>query len=111
MRSRSACLLPVLVLLAGCAGLGPPDSAPPRAPVFREPGLTVEGAARALAVGSDKRSVEERLGPAERLAFASGWEVWVYRGPEAARGADGPELVLLFDPAERLRRIRARGSD
>lgn len=102
-------LLPLLLLLAGCAAPVPGlfGTAPPAGP-FRDPSLTVQEAARAIAVGhSDKASVHARLGPAERLAFASGYEVWVYRARAQAQGAPGPELVILFDPAGKVSKLRA----
>lgn len=102
------------LLLAGCAAPwgGEQEAA---APPFRDPALTVERAAQAITVGqSEKREVEARLGPAERLAFASGYEVWVYRAPAQRRPrqerqeADRPELVILFDPRGTVSKLRAR---
>lgn len=111
MRRVEPVLLAVALLLAGCAGLIRQEA--PASP-FRDPALTVEEAARAITPGrSDKREVEQRLGPAQRLEFASGYEVWVYRGPEPQaqnkdQAADGPELVILFDPPGTVRKLRAR---
>lgn len=111
MRRVEPVLLATALLLAGCAGLVRQEA--PASP-FSDPALTVEEAARAITPGrSDKREVEQRLGPAQRLAFASGYEVWVYRGPEQqARkedpAADRPELVILFDPSGTARKLRAR---
>ncbi|HSW19654.1 MAG TPA: hypothetical protein VLJ86_20720 [Ramlibacter sp.] len=96
------------LLLAGCATsvLQGADAA---APLFRDPRLGVEDALRVIEVGrSDKREVEERLGPAERLAFDSGFEVWVYRPREQPRGAEPAELVILFDPQQKVSKLRAR---
>jgi hypothetical protein len=93
------------LLLAGCASLAP---APPAAPVFRDPALTVQSARDALAPGrSRKAEVEALLGPAEALRFDSGWEVWAYRAPGERRPDGSAELVLLFDTQGVLRKARA----
>ena len=104
----------LVLLLAGCAAPGGgwmlPGTAPaPAQPRFADPSLTVESAARAVTAGrSDRREVEERLGPAERLAFDSGWEVWVWRARDKPPGTDAPELVILFDPQGTVSKVRAR---
>lgn len=111
MRRADRWLPGAALMLAGCAAPwgGVQEAA---APPFRDPSLTVERAAQAITVGqSDKREVEARLGPAERLAFASGYEVWVYRAPPQGRGrpeADRPELVILFEPRGTVSKLRAR---
>jgi hypothetical protein len=103
-------LVSAALALAGCADLGPPGARGAKAgPEFREPTLTVESAARVIDIGrSDKREVEQRLGPAERLAFDSGYEVWVYRARETPRQGDGAELVILFDPEGKVSKLRSR---
>lgn len=108
MRRAELPSLAAALLLSGCAlpalvsGTGPPK------PVFPNPAMTVEAAAQAVALGMDAQAVQARLGPAETLAFDSGYEVWVYRAREQADGAEGPELVLLFDPQGRLSKQRVK---
>jgi hypothetical protein len=111
MRCVEPWLAGAALLLAGCAGLRAPGVGE-AAPLFRDPALTPDSAARLVAVGrSNRREVEQALGPAERLAFDSGYEVWVYRAKDAPAGARGAELVILFDPQGRVGKLRARPAD
>lgn len=59
--------------------------------------------------GDTKAQVLAALGPANVLAFDSGYEVWVYRwlaGDRSARSAT--ELVLLVGPDGTVRKSRVR---
>lgn len=112
MRRRDApVLLAFAALVAGCAGPIGLAGVTGGRPVFREPGMTVAQAAKAIVPGRDDRSsVEQRLGPAEQLRFASGYEVWVWRDPDwRRRQAPGPELLVLFDPGGRVSKVRSAG--
>ncbi|WBY02480.1 hypothetical protein PE066_02780 [Ramlibacter tataouinensis] len=97
-----------VLLLAGCAaprgffGGGPPQ------PPFADPQLTVPAAAQRVAPGQAKPEVQARLGPGEVLRFDSGYEVWVYRSKGAPDPRAAPELVLLFEPAGTLAKVREK---
>jgi outer membrane protein assembly factor BamE (lipoprotein component of BamABCDE complex) len=110
-RVEWACVaLSACVGLAACAVPRLPGDAPRVRPPFADARLTAEAAAERLAVGrSTRQQVAALLGPGETLRFDSGWEAWVYRS-HGARGdaVDGPELVLLFEPAGVLRKARVR---
>ena len=104
-----AALLVTLAAMAGCAG--PFGLVTDRAgrPAFRDASTTVAQAGATIVPGrDDQASVEERLGPAERLRFASGYEVWVWRDADWRRQARGSELLVLFDPAGKVSQVRAR---
>lgn len=96
-------------LLSGCAVRGgwfAPDE--PDSP-FSDPELTVPAAALLVRLGeSRKDEVQGRLGTAEVVRFDSGYEAWVYRARGARDARAAPELVLLFDPAGVLAKLRAR---
>lgn len=101
---RLASLL-AAVALAGCAVV-PQRPAPP----FRDARLTVEAASQAVTAGrTTRQEARALLGEPEAVPFASGWEAWVYRGKDDR----GPreELVLLFDPAGVLTKLRVRPAD
>jgi outer membrane protein assembly factor BamE (lipoprotein component of BamABCDE complex) len=106
MRRRAEALaLLAALLLAGCALPGP--RAKP-GPVFRDPALSVQRAAELVAPGrSRKQDVAALLGPAESVRFDTGWEVWAYRSTGERGAPAAEELVLLFDPAGVLRKVRA----
>ena len=93
-------LLAACALLGGCALVQPPlkttTTAPAPAPIPWN----------ALAIGkSTKADVRAALGDAVVVDFASGYEVWVYRGKFSPPGA---ELVLLFEPSGILTKTRVR---
>lgn len=96
------------LLLTGCALPALVPGTGPQKPVFIDPAMTVETAAQAVVLGTDRQAAQARLGPAETLAFDSGYEVWVYRARGQADDAEGPELVLLFDPQGRLSKLRVK---
>lgn len=59
--------------------------------------------------GDTREQVAAALGPSNIIAFASGWEVWVYRWPgadDSTRAAT--ELVILFEPGGTVRKARVR---
>jgi len=96
-------------LLSGCAGTGPLGSSGPVQPQFRDAQLTVPQAAQWLAPGRSTRGeVLERLGPGEAVRFDTGYEVRVWRARGARDERATPELVVLFDPAGVVRKVRAR---
>jgi len=81
------------VLLVGCTT--PPPSKPAAKPSLVE-------MLSSLTVGkSTKSDVRAALGEGTVVDFASGFEVWVYRG-------QSEELVLLFEPAGILSKTRVR---
>lgn len=103
-----ATLLASVLLLAGCATrVGWFEQDEPDHP-FADPQLMVPDAARLLSRGQPKTEVQARLGPAEVLRFDSGYEVWVYRSKGARNRRAAPELVLLFEPAGVLSKVRAK---
>jgi outer membrane protein assembly factor BamE (lipoprotein component of BamABCDE complex) len=73
-------------------------------------GLTAAAAQQAVTVGqSTKAQVAAALGAATVVKFDSGYEVWVYRGPEVAEARREPdEFVILFSPAGVATRTRVR---
>lgn len=84
-----------LLLLAACAA--------PRAPEVR----TVPEAALAphLQAGTPKAALEHAAAPERRIAFASGYEVWLYHVPAPGGAA---ELVVLIGPDGAVRKTRRR---
>ncbi|WP_427914612.1 hypothetical protein ACPWT1_06775 [Ramlibacter sp. MMS24-I3-19] len=91
------------LLLAGCAG---PLLSRPDGPMFRD-GLAPQAAVEAIVPGRSTRAdVAARLGDADRVAFDSGYEVWVYRSHPVHQGQ--PELVLLFGPDGLVRKLRIK---
>ena len=53
---------------------------------------------------STKADVRAALGPTTTVAFASGYEVWVYRLPNTRTG----EFVVLFAPSGVVAKTRVR---
>lgn len=99
------------LLLGGCAG--PQRQRPePAAPAFRDAGLTLQAARDGVRLGQSLQpDVLAALGPTTVVRFASGYQVWVYRGrPDgrAAEAAEAPELVILFSPAGLAQQARIR---
>lgn len=110
---RRASVLPGVLaataLVAGCAAGPGLLSTPETAPRFRDPQLSVNEAAQWLVPGRTTREeVLQRLGPGEALRFDSGYEVRVWRVRGARDERATPELVVLFDPAGLVRKVRAR---
>jgi hypothetical protein len=93
--------------IAGCAGPGPLSSA--AQPPFRDPQLTVPQAAQSLVPGrTTRQEVIDRLGPGEAVRFETGYEVRVWRTRGSRDERTAPELVVLFDPAGVVHKVRAR---
>lgn len=108
MRRASAALLVAAVWAGGCAGPGPLSNAE-TAPRFRDAQLSVQDASQWLAPGrTTRQEVLDRLGPGEALRFDTGYEVRVWRARGARDERATPELVVLFDPAGVVRKVRAR---
>lgn len=105
---RLASALVSAAFAGGCAGPGPLSSAE-TAPRFRDPQLSVQEAAQWLAPGrTTRQEVLDRLGPGEELRFDTGYEVRVWRAKGARDERATPELVVLFDRAGVVRKVRAR---
>ena len=96
----------LLLLLAACAT--PTVKAPP--PLGPHEVRSAQAALQALTPGkSTKSKVRAMLGEAVVVDFDSGYEVWAYREPLREKEAPpAGELVLLFDPAGVLAKLRAR---
>ena len=99
----------VLCALGGCAMYGAPleENSPgvERANVLSP----AQAQARVNPGTSTKADVAAALGPANVVAFDSGWEVWVYRWLGADRSARAAtEVVVLFDPQGTARKVRMR---
>ena len=105
---RLASILFAAAVASGCAGPGPLSNSQ-TAPRFRDPQLSVQEAAQWLAPGRTTREeVLDRLGPGEALRFDTGYEVRVWRAKGARDERATPELVVLFDRAGVVRKVRAR---
>ena len=104
-----AAALAAQLALGGCAG---PQRQERAASTFRDPGLTVQAARNVLIPGQSRQAeVLATLGPATVVRFASGYQVWVYRGRPDRRNAEAaevPELVILFSPAGLVQKARVR---
>ena len=108
MRLASVLLWTTAAALGACAGPGPLSNAE-SAPRFRDAQLSVQEASQWLAPGrTTRQEVLDRLGPGEALRFDSGYEVRVWRARGARDERATPELVVLFDPAGVVRKVRAR---
>ncbi|MDO9358408.1 MAG: hypothetical protein Q7T70_05405 [Polaromonas sp.] len=99
-----------VVMLTGCATPEPPAPTPP----FRDPAMSLQEGRNTLVNGSTTRAeLAERLGPADKVRFDNGFEVWVYRlrerpqqGQPATRSP--AELVVLLDPSGVVRKSRIK---
>lgn len=99
MKSAFALAIAAL-LLAGCA------LAPRQEDVKTVP---LAALTQTIVAGQTTREQARALGePAQRIAFASGYEAWMYHFP-AAGGAG--EFVVLFDATGVARKIRQRDPD
>jgi len=108
MRLASVVLLAAAALAGGCAGPGPLSNAD-STPRFRDAQLSVQEASQWLAPGrTTRQEVLDRLGPGEALRFDTGYEVRVWRAKGARDERATPELVVLFDPAGVVRKVRGR---
>ena len=83
--------------LAGCAASPPPPGA--QADAARLAAATVPGQAT-------RASVLAALGPTRKIAFDSGYEVWLYQAPRG--GGMFSEYVVLFDPRGTVSKVRQR---
>ncbi|MDN3922361.1 hypothetical protein [Roseateles violae] len=112
MRARLLALL-LCLSLAACAGTRRGEPAPGGPGFAQGPAgeaLTPQAAVARVVLGrSGKAEVAAALGPAIVIDFDSGYAVWVYRWPGADKSPRAAtELVLLFDPAGLLRKLRLR---
>ena len=98
-------LLFALLVVGGCAST---PSYPP--PLKSGEVRSTEVSRNAISIGkSTKAEVRAALGKTNEVAFDSGYEVWVYR--QQLREKEKPpaqELVLLFNPAGVLGKMRLR---
>lgn len=107
--SVTAGVLASCLWLAGCAGpFGFPGAGSATAP-FRDPGLTMQAASEAVAIGkSSKQEVLAVLGPGTVVRFDSGYEVWVYRNNPLRSEVANAEFVILFTPSGIVKKMRIR---
>ena len=105
----TAAVLAYCLWLVGCAGPFGFPGAGDAASAFRDPGLSMQAASEAVAMGkSSKQEVMAALGPATVVRFDSGYEVWVYRkNPLKSETADA-EFVILFAPSGIVKKARIR---
>lgn len=107
---RIAFIAACAVVLASCAapGEGPLEKDAPG--VIEAKPIAPQAALAAIHPGQTKAEVAAALGPANIVAFESGWQVWVYRWPakddRSARAAT--EVVVLVDPTGVVRKVRLR---
>ena len=100
----------VVVMLAGCATPEPAAPTPP----FRDPAMSLQEGRNTLVNGSTTRAeLAARLGPADKVRFDNGFEVWVYRlkerTPSGQPAARSPaELVVLLDASGVVRKSRIK---
>lgn len=112
MRRASLCLAGCL-LLAGCAG-APGLQRQAGTAVFKDPALTMASARDRIVIGkSSRQDLLDALGPAEVIAFDSGYAVWVYReaeprGRAARASAERAQLVVLVSPSGLVEKVRFR---
>jgi hypothetical protein len=87
------------LLLAGCASTPPP------------PGTLVDEArfGAAAVAGASSASVQAALGATHRIAFDSGYQVWLYQVPRA--NGRFAEFVILFDRNGLVAKTRRREPD
>ena len=104
-----AALLASCLWLAGCAGPFGFSGAGGAASAFRDPGLSMQTASEAVAIGqSSKQDVMAALGPGTVVRFDSGHEVWVYRKNPLRSKAANAEFVILFAPSGIVKKTRIR---
>ena len=95
--------------LAGCAGPWGFIGAENKAPLFRDPDMSMQTASDAIAMGqTTKADVVAALGAATVVKFDSGFEVWVYRTKSAQSAATAAEFVILFAPSGIVKKTRIR---
>lgn len=95
--------------LAGCAGTSGFLNFDNNAPPFRNPKLSIQGAADSIAIGqATPADVLAALGPASALRFDSGFEIWVYRAKATEATGTKAELVVLFAPSGIAKKTRIR---
>ena len=87
------------LLLTACA-----TGAPPAGTQVNEQRLSA-----GTAPGATRASVLAALGPTTKIAFDSGYEVWLYQAPRP--GGQFAEYVVLFDPAGVVSKTRKREPD
>lgn len=93
--------------LAGCATPPAPVAVAP----FRDPAMTLQAARDTVTPGKTSRAeLAASLGPANKVRFASGFEIWIYRDMRRSNQPPGspPELVLLLDPSGIVRKTRIK---
>ena len=101
MGAATAAVLALCLWLAGCAG----GATHP----FRDPGLSMQAAGEAVAIGqSSQQEVMAALGAATVVRFDSGYEVWVYRQNPLRSEAANAEFVILFAPSGIVKKTRIR---
>ena len=103
----------ICLSLAGCAGPSAGSKPQAGAPGFRDPGMSIQSANAAIAIGTSTRAeVLAVLGPGTVVTFDSGFEIWVYRGqpPDTASNAatKPAELVILFAPSGVVKKTRIK---
>lgn len=109
--SRISLVLAACFWLSGCAGPGGLFGSAGKAPPFRDPALSMQGASEMVRAGqASKADVLAALGPATVVKFDTAYEVWVYRGtpPGAAGIASAAEFVILFNPAGIVSKTRIK---
>jgi len=95
--------------LAGCAGAYGFAAAGDSTHPFRNPGLSMQAAMQAVAIGtSNRQDVMAALGPGTVVRFDSGYEVWVYRKNPLRSESANAEFVILFDPSGHVKKSRIR---
>jgi hypothetical protein len=111
---RASLCLAGCLLVAGCAG---PSALTPRTPgasVFKDPSLSMASARDRIVVGkSSRQDLLDILGPAEVIAFDSGYAVWVYReaaptGRATRSATERSQLVVLLAPSGLVEKVRFR---
>ena len=99
----------ICLCLAGCAGPSAGSKPQAGAPGFRDPGMSIQSANAAIAIGTSSRAeVLMALGPAIVIKFDSGYEVWVYRDKSPEKATKPAELVILFAPSGVVKKTRIK---
>ena len=95
--------------MAGCAGPPAVSNAQTSGPAFRDPAMSIQSASAAIAIGASTQSeVLAALGPAIKVKFESGYEIWVYRGKSSNAATRPAELVILFSPTGVVKKTRIK---